>query len=63
MFCDVACAFEVPGVAYDESVFEVFLLHDFFSFNDVFLGGLRCFFDVYLVREDAVFEAVFAGDF
>ena len=40
MVGDLAGAFEVPGIAYDEGGVEAFLLHDFFGFDDIFLGGL-----------------------
>lgn len=55
MFGDVAGAFEVPGIANDEGGVEALLLHYFVCFGNIFLGGLRVFFDMNLVREDSVF--------
>ena len=60
MFSDVAGSLEVPGVADDKSGFEALLLHYFVGLNDIFLSGLGGFFNVNLVREDAIFEAIFA---
>lgn len=63
MLGDVAGALEVPRVADDKGVFEALLLHYFVGFDDVFFGGLGGFFNMDLVREDAIFEAVFPRDF
>lgn len=55
MLGDATGALEVPRVAHDERCFEALLFHDGVGFLDVFFGGLRVFFDVDLVGEDAIF--------